>query len=64
MYINLTSGGIATKHFRVEDDGELEIRSSTGTGTGQGTIKLDSTNQRITITDGSVDRVKIGKLNS
>ena len=64
MYINLTSGGIATKHFRIEDDGELEIRSSTGTGTGQGTIKLDSTNQRITITDGSVDRVKIGKLTS
>ena len=62
MYINLTSGGIASKHFRIEDDGELEIQASTGTGTGQGTIKLDSTNQRITITDGSADRVIIGKL--
>ncbi len=62
MYINLTSGGIASKHFRIEDDGELEIRASTGTGTGQGTIKLDSTNQRITITDENVDRVIIGKL--
>ena len=69
MYITLAggtnnahAGGIASKNFRLQSTGEVEIKNSTGTGNNQGTISLNSADQKIVITDGSTDRVIIGKL--
>jgi predicted phage tail protein len=59
---NDKAGSIGAKHFRLEGDtGTVQIKGET-TGTGGGSITLDSTTQKITITDGSTDRVIIGKL--
>jgi len=59
---NDKAGSIASEHFRLEGDGgKVQIKGET-TGTGGGSILLDSTEQKITITDGTVDRVVIGKL--
>ena len=60
---NDKAGSIAAKHFRLEGDtGTVQIKGET-TGTGGGSIILDSTTQKITINDGGTDRVIIGKLN-
>ena len=69
MYITLTggtnnvhAGSIGSKHFRLKGEtGEVEL-GSTVTGSGGGAISLNSSTQKITITDGSTPRVIIGKL--
>jgi len=61
---NDKAGSIASEHFRLEGDtGKVQIKGET-TGTNGGSIILDSVAQRITITDGTDERVIIGKLTS
>ncbi len=61
-YINLDNGAISSHNFRVGSDGTVALRGSTGTGAGQGAITLNSDDQKIVITDGTADRVILGKL--
>ena len=58
------AGAMASKNFRLQSDGTLALQAveGTGTGSGEGSIELNSSTQLITIKDEGNIRVKLGKL--
>ena len=62
-YFNLDNGAISSHTFRLQNNGTLALRGvNDGTGTGQGSITLNSNDQQILIKDAGATRVIIGKL--